>query len=253
MWDWFIDFLTAVLAQISAFCGDWGLAIILLTFIVRLILTPLTVRQVRSTAYMSLLQPKLLELQQKYANDQERLAVEMQRLYAEYKVNPIGGCLPVLLQMPIFFALFTVLKNLPENASFYGILPQLSISVADRIAAVGFVGALAYILIDVLFGVLTFIPMVFNQQPGTSPEQRQQTMVMGAIMAVMMVWIGWNLPVGVNLYYVTSAAWGIFQQMFITRRIREKVMAEEEEKKKNAPVAVDVVRKEKKPRPHKKS
>jgi YidC/Oxa1 family membrane protein insertase len=251
MWDWFIDFLTGILTQLTAFCGDWGLAIIILTVIIRLLLTPLTVRQVRSTTYMSLMQPKIQEAQERYANDQERLAQELQKIYAENKINPLGGCLPVLLQMPVFFALFTVLKNLPADANFYNILPQLSISVADRIGAIGFVGALPYVIIDVLFGVLTFIPMVL-QQP-TSPEQRSQTMMMGGIMAIMMIWIGWNLPVGVNLYYVTSAAWGVFQQLFITKRIRDKVIAEEEERQKTAPVVVDVVRKEKKPRPHKKS
>ena len=251
MWDWFINFLTFILTELTDFCGDWGLAIILMTFVIRLLLTPLSVKQIKSTTRMSLMQPKIQEIQERYANDQARQAQEMQKIYSESNANPIGGCLPMLIQMPVFFALFTVLKNLPADACFYNILPQLSVSANDRIAAVGIAAGLPYVITDILFGILTLIPMLLNQT-GTA-DQRKQTMMMGGFMAILMVWVGWNLPVGVNVYYVTSAAWGVFQQLFITTRIRNKLLAEEEERRANAPIQVDVVRKEKKQRPHKKA
>ena len=163
-----------------------------------------------------------------------------------------AGCLPILLQMPVFFALFSVLKErIPEGATFFNILPSLGMSTADAIATMGFAGAWIFIFIDVLFGVLTFVPMMLTNA-NSSPEQRNQTLMMGAVMAVMMVWIGWNLPVGVLLYYDTSAAWGVIQQLVIARNVRNQVMAEEAARIANGPVQVDVVRKEKKARPRKK-
>ncbi len=251
MWDWFINFMTAVLAGIQSFCGDWGLAVIILTVIIRLLLTPLMSRQTASTVRMQAMQPKLQEIQDKYADDPERMQTEMQKIYADMKVNPLMGCLPIVLQMPIFFALFTVAKNVPSDASFYGIIPSLSSSVADVLASGDFVEAIPYIVAVVLFGVLTFIPMVMNtaNQQG---DAKTQSMTMGAVMAVMMVWFGWSVPAAVTLYYNASALWGVLQTKFITQRVTEKVKAEAEEAMKNKPVEVDVVRKDKKPRPHKK-
>ena len=128
MWDWFIEILTKLLATIAGFCGDWGLAVIILTIIMRLIVMPLMTKSTASSARMQVLQPKMKEIQDKYANDPERMNEEMRKLYAEHKFNPLGGCLPLIIQMPVFFALFTVAKNIPQDASFYNILPSLSLS-----------------------------------------------------------------------------------------------------------------------------
>lgn len=252
MWDWFIQFLTSVLAQLASFLGDWGLAIIVLTFIIRLILTPLTVKSTRSSAKMQALQPRMKEIQERYADDPAKQQEEMQNFYAENKFNPLGGCLPVLLQMPIFFALFSVLKAVPSEAHFYNILSSLSFSPAESLASLGISGAIVPILLDILFGVLTLIPMLLQNQATSDPAQVKQTRIMGAVMAVMMVYFGWGVPVGVVLYYDTSAAFGVVQQKFVTTKVLEKAKAEEEERAKNAPIQVDVVRKDKKPRPHKK-
>ena len=92
--------------------------------------------------------------------------------------------------------------------------------------------------------------MLFNQQSGNESQQGQMK-VMSAVMALMMIWFGWSVPIGVVLYYVTSSAWGVVQQVFITRKVMEKAKAEEAERLKNAPVQVDVVRKERKQRPRK--
>ena len=251
MWDWFVSFLTSILAGIQGFVGDWGLAIIVLTFIIRILLTPLMARSTASTARMQLVQPKLTEIQEKYADDPEKMAEETRKIYSEMNFNPLGGCLPVFLQMPIFFALFTVARQVPSDASFFSILPSLSSSVSDMVAANGFGGAVVYILFDLLFGVLTLIPLVFNQtQTG---EQRQQSITMGVVMAVMMVWFGWSVPAAVLLYYNTSAIWQVVQQRFITQNVMKKAREEAEAKMADAPVEVDVVRREKKKRPHKKS
>ena len=251
MWEWFISFLTTVLASIEGFVGDWGLAVIVLTVIVRLILTPLMAHSTKSTARMQVMQPKLQEIQERYANDPERQAEELRKVYAEMKFNPLGGCLPIFLQMPIFFGLFEVVRNVPADACFFGILPSISQSVQQVLAASGWVAAAPYIIFDLLFGVLTFIPMVLNVTNQDS-AQRSQTMVMGGVMALMMLWFGWGVPSAVLLYYVTSSIWQVVQQQLITRRVMEKAKADAEAEAANKPIEVDVVRREKKPRPHKK-
>ena len=252
MWDWFISFLTAVLAGIEGFVGDWGLAVIILTVIIRLILTPLMAHSTKSTARMQVMQPKLQEIQERYADNPERQAEEMRKIYAEMKFNPLGGCLPIFLQMPVFFGLFTVAKQVPADASFFGILPSISLSVAQVIETSGWIAAAPYILFDILFGVLTFVPMVLNV--GAQAEaQRSQTMTMGAVMAVMMLFFGWSVPAAVLLYYVTSSLWQVVQQKVITQRVMEKAKAEAEAEAASRPIEVDVVRKEKKSRPHKKN
>ena len=252
MWEWFIDFLTAVLAGIEGFVGDWGLAVIILTVIVRLILTPLMAHSTRSTARMQVMQPKLQEIQERYADDPVRQSEELRKVYADMKFNPLGGCLPLLLQMPIFFGLFSVVQAVPADACFYNILPSIATSCSTVVAESGWLVAAPYIIFDILFGVLTFIPMVLNTSMQDS-SQRSQTITMGGVMAVMMLMFGWGVPAAVLLYYVTSALWQVIQQRLITQRVMEKAKAEAEAEAANRPVEVDVVRREKKPRPHKKN
>ena len=204
-------------------------------------------------AKMQVLQPKMMEIQERYADDPQRMNLEMQKFYSENKFNPLGGCLPTLIQMPVFFALFSVLRyQIPSSACFYGIFESLALSPNGAVLELGWAGAWLYIVFDLAFGVLTLIPMLLNQQ-ATESMQGQQTKIMGIVMALMMMWFGWSVPIGVVLYYVTSSAWGVVQQVFITRKVTEKAKAEEAERLSNQPVNINVVRRERKQRPHKKS
>lgn len=252
MWDWFVNFLTQVLAFLANTCGDWGVAVIILTVIIRILIMPLMTRSTASTARMQALQPLLQELQEKYADDPVRLNEEMRKFQAEHNFNPLGGCLPMFLQMPVFFALFTVARNVPADAHFLNILPSLSVSVREAMALFGISGAMVYIIFDIAFGLLTLIPMVLNSRTMTDEAQRQQSLVMGVMMGAMMIWFGLSVPAAVLLYYNTSAIWQIVQQQLVTNRVMEKVKAEEAERLAAQPVKVDVVRKERKPRPKKK-
>ena len=251
MWDWFVQFLTNVLAWLAALVGDWGLAVIILTFIVRLLIMPLMTKSTASTARMQVLQPKLMEIQERYADDPERQMAEMRKFQAENDFNPLGGCLPMLLQMPIFFALFTVARNVPADACFFNIMPSISMSVSEAVASFGLAGAAVYLLFDVGFGAMTLAQMLVNVK-NVPEEQRQQNIMMGVMMGVMMVWFGWSVPAAVLLYYVTSAIWQVVQQQLVTKRVTEKVKAETEAKMANAPAEVNVTRRERKPRPKKK-
>ncbi len=255
MWDWIVNILFEILRLIQSFAIDWGLSIVILVLIVRLLLTPLMIKSTKSTARMQVLQPKLQEIQERYADDPQRMNEEMQRFYSENKFSPLGGCLPLLIQMPILFALFTLLSNLPNyfegsSFSFFSILPDLTATPAGTMAE-GITAALPYLISLVLFAVLTLIPQLYmsRNQTGAQASTMRTTSV---VMAIMMLFIGWGLPAGVLLYYDVSTAWQVIQQIFITQRVMEKAKADEEERLANAPIEVDVVRRERKARPHKK-
>lgn len=258
MWDWIVNILLEILKVIQGFATDWGLSIIILVLIVRVILTPLLLKSTKSTARMQVLQPKLLEIQERYADDPQRQAAEMQKFYSENKFNPFGGCLPLLIQMPILLALFTLLRDLPHYFpdydgafSFYGILPSLTTSPATAMAE-GFTAALPYIIALLLFSILTLIPQLYMARNQTG-AQAQSMKTMAIVMTVMMLFIGWGLPAGVLLYYDVSTLWQVIQQIFVTQKVIEKAKAEEEARMANSPIEVDVVRRERKSRPHKKN
>lgn len=258
MWDWIVQILLQILRFIQGFASDWGLSIIILTVIVRLILTPLLLKSTKSTARMQVLQPKLMEIQQKYADDPQRQAEEMQKFYSENKFNPLGGCLPLLIQMPILLALFTLLRNLPgyigESGvvfSFYNIMPDLTTTPGAQWAN-GIATALPYLISLILFGILTVIPSLYQSHNQTG-QQASSMRTMALVMGIMMLWLGWNLPAGVLLYYDVSSLWQVAQQIFVTRRVMEKAKAEEEERLAHAPIEVDVVRREHKARPRKRN
>jgi len=110
VWGAILNFLGAVLNGIYEVIPSYGLAIILLTILVRVVLIPLTVKQIRSMASMQKIQPELKRLQQKYKGDRQKLNEEMMKLYREHGVNPLGGCFPLVMQMPVFIALYSVLR-----------------------------------------------------------------------------------------------------------------------------------------------
>ena len=251
MWDWFVSFLTQVLAALQGLVGDWGLAVIILTFIVRLLIMPLMNKSSASTARMQVLQPKMQEIQERYADDPERQMAEMRKFQADNDFNPLGGCLPMLLQMPIFFALFTVARNVPKDACFFNIMPSIAISTSEAVAQFGIAGALIYLLFDVGFGAMTLIQMLVNVK-SLPEEQRQQNIIMGVMMGAMMIWFGWSVPAAVLLYYVTSTIWQVIQQQIVTKKVIADAKAEAEAKLADQPIEISVVRRERKPRPKKK-
>lgn len=255
MWDWFKDLIFMAINFFFEVCHDWGLAILIVTFIFRLLLFPLMQKQIKSSYTMQKFSPKLQELQRKYADDQQRLAAETQKLYAESGFNPIAGCLPMLLQMPIFIALFQVLQSLNSytqdtQCSFYNILPDLVASPATMLT-VGFVPFLPYLIILLIFAGCTFLPSLLMSK-GQAEQQRRQQMIMMVIMSLVMLWIGWGSPAGVLLFWGMSSLFGVFQQQITTRLLRKKDAEQEERIIETKPIEVDVTRKVKKKRPTKK-
>lgn len=257
MWDVILEWVFQIIAFFESFCKDWGLAIIVVTIIFRILVAPLMHKQAKSNFQMQKIQPQIAKLQEKYGNDQVRLQQEMQKLYAEAKFNPLMGCLPMLLQMPIFLALFQVLRNIQNyttdtNLSLYGIIPNLTQTPAGALNE-GFVAFIPYLVLMIIFAGATFLPMMIQQFKNKDNKQRNQTLIMGIVMTLFMLWISWGSPAGVLLFWGASSLIGIGQNQFTLARCRKQDAEAEAAKALEArPVEVDVVRKAKKKRPSKK-
>lgn len=213
-------------------CGNYGIAIILLTILIRLILYPLNQKSFRSMKEMQNLQPKITALQTKYKDDPKKRQEEMMRIYKEHGVNPMGGCLPLLIQMPILIAFFRVLQNAIElwGAPFYLWIRDLSepdalFRISTGKSVIPFIGKIVdgqgYVFLNVL-PILMLV--VFYIQQKMSPtgmaateEQRQQQKLMGYMMPVMFGVIFYNMPAGLNLYFAASTLLGILQQKYMIK------------------------------------
>ena len=257
MWEAFKDFIFWCIQSCHNLVGDWGLAIIIVTIIFRLLISPLMQKQIKSTHQMTKMQPLMQQLQEKYADDPQRLQEEMQKLYAEAKFNPLAGCLPILLQMPIFMALFGVLREMPRymgdsvgSYGFYGLVEDLTQTPSGALAE-GFGTFIPYLILLLIFAIATFAPMVMQQLSAPDSPQRKQTLIMAAIMSVMMLWIGWSSPAGVLLFWGTSSLIGVAQQRIVQASLKRADEAKAAEEVELKPVEVDVTRKVKKKRPTK--
>jgi YidC/Oxa1 family membrane protein insertase len=254
MWDAFKDWIFWVIEGFYSFCGDWGMAIVIVTVIFRVLVTPLMHKQAKSSYQMQKVQPLMNDIKKKYADDPVRQQEEMQKLYAEAKFNPLAGCLPMLLQMPIFIALFQVLSEMGNRTqgsaySFYNLVPSLVTSPSQAFTE-GLGTFVPYVLLMVIFSGATFLPMILQQRGNDNP-QRKQTLIMSGVMSVFMLWISWGSPAGVLLFWGASGLMGVIQQQVSLRIIKRR----DEEKAAIIdikPIEVDVTRKVKKPRPTKK-
>lgn len=236
---------------------DWGMAIIMLTVVFRLLIMPLMLSQTKSSFKMQQIQPMIKDLQTRYANDPVRMQQEMQKLYAEAKFNPLAGCVPMLIQMPIFIALFQVLRNiqnyLPEYSTFtfYNIVPNL-LAVPSEVIGHGFLEFLPYAILIIIFIGATFLPMVLQQRNNSDPKQRNQTYMMALIMGVMMLFVSWSSPAGVLLFWGVSGIIATLTQQIYMRVLKRRESEVDASVIEVQPVKIEVERKVKKKRPTKK-
>ena len=258
LWDWFKDAIFWGMNVCHNMVGDWGLAIILATLVFRFALFPLMQKQIKSSYKMNKFSPMMQELQEKYADDPQRLSEETRKLYTESGFNPVGGCLPLFLQMPIFIAVFQVLRDemgwrvgdASAGYGFLGIINDLTVTPAAALEQ-GMMTFIPYLIILLLFAGLTFAPMLIQQRNQSGPQQ-QQMIIMAVVMTAMMLFIGWSSPAGVLLFWATSSLFGVCQQQITTRLLKKEDAEEEANYIDLEPVKVDVVRKERKKRPTKK-
>ena len=206
---------------------------------------------------MQQLQPRLQEIQTIYAGDQQKIQEETMKIYQETGFNPLAGCLPLLIQMPIFIVLFQALRyKIGDYAtpdfpvSFYNILPDLTIDIQGAWAN-GVTFAIPYIICLILFIGLSVGPMIISMRQQSS-QNRNQTMLMLVMFGAMFIWMGFISPAGVLLYWALSSGFGFAQQLLTNRSLKAKKKQQEEEQPVR-PVKVNVERREKKKRPTKKN
>lgn len=224
--------------------GDFGLSIVVLTLIIRLVLFPLTLKQLKSSKAMQALQPQMQEIRRKYAKDQQAQMVAMQALQKEYGINPLGGCLPLLIQLPVlygmFFAFNTVLHSThlvhDVNNLLYPFIAKfppngvnvnlnwftwlnahwsISLAVQDPTHILPIIAALATFL--QLRMSLPKTPPTNKSTKSDTPDPMTSSMkTMQYIMPLVTLWFGWSFPAGLALYWTVSAVFQAVQQYFVT-------------------------------------
>jgi YidC/Oxa1 family membrane protein insertase len=228
---------------------SWALAIMLLTVIVRGLMYPLFVKQIKTQRAMTALQPKIKELQAKHKGDKETLNTELMKLYKEHNANPFAGCLPVLLQMPIFISLFQVLKQLEPSVhngayrfpSKFGVSPEVARSLgraklfgapigagfkspAKLLAFLntspGPVKAVSLVLI-VAMAATTFITskQMMGKNATSDPSQATQQKLLLYLMPAMLGLFGFNVAIGVLIYWTTTNLFSMVQQAVVMRHL----------------------------------
>lgn len=207
-WLWFISIpLFKVLQLVHSVIGNWGFSIIILTLVVRGLMFPLTKAQYASMAKMRLLTPKMQELRERYKDDRQKMGQETMKLYKQEKVNPMGGCLPLLIQMPIFIALYWMLMESTELRQSSFILWITDLSVHDP-----------YFVLPILYGISMFFLQKMSPTPITDPIQRKVFMAMPFVFTFMFC----TFPAGLTLYWLVSNCFTIFQQTIIFRSLEKK-------------------------------
>lgn len=191
--------IIVVLQWIHGVVGSWGLSIILLTLLFRILVWPLINTQMKSMVGMQTIQPKIQELQKKYKDDREKLTQETMKLYQEAGVNPAGGCLPALIQMPIFIILWRVFINFEFNEGFLWI-PDLGLT--DPI-----------FLLPILYVAIMVAQAVVSSK-GNRQMLQQQLLISGVFLFFV-----FTFPAGVTLYSITNMLVQVVQQWFIQRRL----------------------------------
>ncbi|MGO1246786.1 MAG: membrane protein insertase YidC [Oceanisphaera sp.] len=207
-WLWFIaQPLFKLLHFLQSFAVNWGLAIILTTFVVRGVMYPLTKAQYTSMAKMRMLQPKLKELKERHGSDRQKMSQGMMELYKKEKVNPLGGCLPILVQMPIFISLYWVLMESVELRHAPFMLWIEDLSVRDP-----------YFVLPVLMGASMFLIQKMSPTTVTDPMQQKVMQFMPIIFTFFFLWF----PAGLTLYWLVSNVVTITQQWYIFRQLEKK-------------------------------
>jgi YidC/Oxa1 family membrane protein insertase len=209
-------FFAWALEVLYSFVGNYGVAIIALTFLVRVVTTPLTMKQMKSMERMRALQPKVKELQEKYADDRPKQSEEMMALYRREKVNPLGGCLPLLLQMPVFIGLFYALRSSValRQAPFFGWMDDLS--APEELFVIPGIGLPFRVL-----PVLMALSMVVQQKITPMQADPAQAKMMMTIMPVMMLVLFYQFPSGLVLYWMVSNVLAIAHQLYVGRGLKK--------------------------------
>jgi len=257
------NWVARLLETLYSFTGSWGIAIILFTLLVRMVTHPLTKKQMDSMQKMQRLQPQMKVLQEKFKNDKEALSRETMLLYKENKISPLAGCLPLLIQIPIFILLFQVLNTLVStegfSATFLGvdlggsvystvveacnattvglteeIIENLAILKGWPSTDLGITNV-GYAVLNNPAGLLNFSYYIANSilllvigfltwyQQKLTSSGNPQMVAMNIIMPIFLTWICLSFPGGVLLYWGTTSLLGVVQQLYTSRRVKKEM------------------------------
>ncbi|RCW41463.1 MULTISPECIES: YidC/Oxa1 family membrane protein insertase [unclassified Halanaerobium] len=204
IFSWLSDFMTNALVFIHSLVGNYGLAIIIFTLIIKILLYPLTAKQTRSMKEMQELQPEIKKIQNKYKDNKEKQQEEMMDLYKKHNINPAAGCLPMILQLIILIPLYrSILAMGPtmQSSTFLWIGTLTSGSLAEPDVAI------------VILNAVVMIGQTYLTQKMSGSGQKGNMMMW--IMPLFIVFIGFQLPAGVLLYWFTSTLFTVVQQYIL--------------------------------------
>ncbi len=204
-----VDASDAILKFWEGLVGSWGLAIVLMTFTIRLAILPLTFKGVKSMQRLQQLSPEMKRLQERYKDDKQRMNQELMKFYQEQKVNPLGSCFPLLLQIPFFMALFVLLQDDRFKADIEGqesflFIPDLAATLTDNIPVLAIMVVL-YIGTQLASTAVTAI--------SADPTQRKIMFALPFVFTIFIV----NFPAGLLLYWITTNTWTIGQQLLVKK------------------------------------
>jgi YidC/Oxa1 family membrane protein insertase len=218
--------LNVLVALTQLLGGSFGWAIIALTIIVRLISWPLTKRQLNSTKAMQEMQPKIQELQKKYGKNQQKLQQEMMKLYKEAGINPLGCIWPMLIQLPIWIALYQAIMSALATT------PESLLGLANRLYSWGIVNQAIplsskflwldlgqpdpYLILAIIVGGTMWVQQKMTQAPAVDPRQQSTNRMMTLLMPLMFGFLTLMFPSGLALYWAVSNIIGIITQYFVT-------------------------------------
>lgn len=209
-WLWFIASpIYWLLRQINNFIGNYGFSIILLTVSVKALFYKLSATSYRSMAKMRQVMPKMAQLKERYGDDKMKLQKATMELYQKEKINPFGGCLPMLVQMPVFISLYWVLSESVELRHAPFILYINDLSVMDP-----------YFILPLLMGASMYVQSLLSPAPA-DPMQAKVMRFMPVIMTIFFLWF----PAGLVVYWIANSVLGILQQWYITRGIEKEFEA----------------------------
>ncbi len=211
VWNQYVQLLTWALDGLAGIFHSGGLAIIAFTIIIKTILLPLTVQSIRSSKAMQELQPKIKELQKKHGKDRQRLTQETMALYQQYRVNPMAGCLPMLLQIPVFLGLYNAILHLSNEGA--GVWDQSFLWIPDLSRPD------PLHILPIMAAVFQFVQTKMMRPSGMGKIDDPQQAMMNTMMNFMpltVILFGWNFAAGPVIYWATQSIYSVIQQWFIT-------------------------------------
>jgi YidC/Oxa1 family membrane protein insertase len=198
--------------------GSYGFAIIVFSFIVKLALYYPTQSQYKSMKDMQKIQPEMKKLQEKYKNDQQKLQMETMALYKKYNVNPLAGCLPLLIQMPILIGIYSTINQMAKLGKFSSeVFLWIGGPLSKTYAWLGTSLADKDIPLLIVYGISMFLSQKMSMTPGGDPAAEKTQQIMAYAMPVFLMFVLWNLPSSLILYWLVFNILTIVQQYFIMK------------------------------------